>query len=210
MISTLEVHYLSRRSALTAGKTEGRTLTLFAPTSQSVSGGTNVELRISFADTERTFRIHGVAISGTSAMGRDGQGGLMVGFLGDNKRRAAEMIAFCAQRPESMGTALRERFPVRKRCKVVFSNRQLQGTMLDLSQSGAFIAGDGFAKLEPGAVAKLKLGGGLFGMGGTWVEARVIWQGRKGSQAGCGVRFTGQEARQSSAIQRLLETAISR
>ncbi|MFY0577599.1 PilZ domain-containing protein [Cystobacter fuscus] len=64
-----------------------------------------------------------------------------------------------------------------------------------------------FRKLKEGEPVWLKVAEGLFGLGGTSLEARVVWQGPKGEERGVGLRFTGNEARQVTAIQRLLERA---
>jgi hypothetical protein len=64
-----------------------------------------------------------------------------------------------------------------------------------------------FARVKAGESVWLKVVGGLFGLGGTWLEAKVIWQGKKGEEQGVGMRFTGNEARQAAAIQCLLEDA---
>jgi hypothetical protein len=204
----LGVQYASRRSLLAASKTERGTLTLFVPTSQRVAQGTRVRLTITFGDgSDERFEIQGVAMTWTQVMGRDGMGGFLAGFQGDDKRRAAEMIAVCAQRPLSMGTASRERLAIRRSCQLKLANQQVPGELRDLSQTGAFVVGRQFGKIPPGEPVWLKVQDGLFGLGGTWLEARVIWQGSKGEERGLGLRFTGNEARQASAIQRLLDRA---
>ncbi len=119
------------------------------------------------------------------------------------------MIAFCAQRPLAMGTALRERLTIRKSCQLKLADRQLSAELRDLSQTGAFVVGRGLGKVKEGDPVWLKVEGGLFGLGGTWIEARVVWQGKKDEEPGLGLRFTGNEASQSSAIQRLLDRAVA-
>ncbi|WP_224367044.1 PilZ domain-containing protein [Hyalangium versicolor] len=206
--TSLEVQYASRRALLSAAKTERGTLTLFVPTSRGVLQGTRVRLTITFGEGDERFELHGVAATGGRAIGRDGVGGFLVSFAGDHKRRAAEMIAFCAQRPLSMGTALRERLSLRKGCQLKVANRQIAGELRDLSQTGAFVVSR-LGKVKEGEPVWLKVDGGLFGMGGTWLEARVVWQGKKGEEQGLGLRFIGNEAKQATAIQRLLEGAVS-
>jgi hypothetical protein len=205
----LEVRYASRRTVLSSSKTEGGTLTLFVPTTQRVVQGARVRLTITFGDSDGRFELQGTALTWTQAGGRDGVGGFLASFQGDDKRRAAEMIAFCAQRPLSMGTALRERLALRKSCQLELANQQIAGELRDLSQTGAFVVGRRFGKLKAGEPVRLKVASGLFGLGGTWLDARVIWQGMKGEEQGVGLRFTGNEARQASAIQRLLEGAVA-
>ncbi len=207
--TSLEVRYASRRSVLSSSKTEGGTLTLFVPTTQRIAQGARVRLTITFGDGDERFEFQGTALTWTQAAGRDGVGGFLASFQGDDKRRAAEMIAFCAQRPLSMGTASRERLALRKSCQLKLANQQLPGQLRDLSQTGAFVVGRQFGKLKAGEPVWLKVASGLFGLGGTWIEARVIWQGMKGEEQGVGLRFTGNEARQASAIQRLLEDAVA-
>lgn len=206
----LQVRYAARRSLLLASKAERGTLTLFVPTTQRVAQGANVRLTITFGDSDARFELEGTALTWTQASGRDGVGGFMAGFDGDHKRRAAEMIAFCAQRPLALGTALRERIPLRKSCQLKLGDQQISGELRDLSQTGAFVVGPRFGKLKEGEPVWLKVENGLFGLGGTWLEARVIWQGPKGEERGVGLRFTGNDARQAAAVQRLLESASKR
>ncbi|HYI03188.1 PilZ domain-containing protein [Hyalangium sp.] len=208
--TSLEVRYASRRALLSSSKTERGTLTLFVPTMQRVAQDARVRLMVTFGDSDERFEIQGVALTWTQAGGRDGAGGFLASFQGDDKRRAAEMIAFCAQRPLSMGTASRERLTLRKSCQLKLAKQQVPGELRDLSQTGAFVVGRQLGKIQAGEPVWLKVDGGLFGMGGTWLEARVVWQGRKGEELGLGLRFTGNEARQASAIQRLLEGATER
>ncbi|HYH96137.1 PilZ domain-containing protein [Hyalangium sp.] len=207
--TSLEVRYASRRTLLSASKTERGTLTLFVPTSHVVSQGTSVQITITFGDVDDRFELQGLALTRTQAIGRDGVGGFIASFLGDHKRRAAEMIAFCARRPLSMGTASRERLVIRKSCQLKLANQQVPGELRDLSQTGAFVVGRKLGKIKVGEPVWLKVAGGLFDMGGTWLEARVIWQGKKGEEQGLGLRFTGNEARQASAIQRLLDRSAA-
>jgi PilZ domain-containing protein len=207
---SLEVRYASRRALLASANSERGALTLFVPTRQRVAQGTRVKLTITVAGGDERFEIQGAALTFTQASGRDGLGGFIANFQGDDKRRAAEMIAFCAQRPLSLGTASRERLILRKSCQLKVANQQLSGVLRDLSQTGAFVVGHQLGKIREGEPVWLKVEGGLFGLGGTWLEARVIWQGKKGEEQGLGLRFTGNEARQASAIQRLLESAGER
>lgn len=203
--TSVEVRYASRRALLTAAKTERGSLTLFVPTPHMVFQDARVKLFVTFGDASERFELEGVALETTRKMGRDGKGGFLVGFVGDHKRRAAEVFAFCAQRPLAMGTASRERIPIRKNCQLKLGDRQLPAELRDLSQTGAFIVGNNLSKIKEGEPVWLKVADGLFGIGGTWIEARVIWQGKKGEERGLGLRFTGNEAKQASAIQRLLE-----
>lgn len=202
---SIEVRYASRRALLTASKTERGSLTIFVPTAHRVLQDSRVKLTVTFGDASERFELEAVALETTRRMGREGHGGFLAGFVGDHKRRASEVIAFCAQRPLSMGTASRERIAIRKNCQLKRGERQLPGELRDLSQTGAFIVGEGLGKIKEGENVWLKVADGLFGIGGTWLEARVIWQGIKGEERGLGLRFTGNETRQASAIQRLLE-----
>jgi hypothetical protein len=207
--TSIEARYASRRALLSASKTERGALMLFVPTARSVLQGTSVRLTITFGDGEERFELEGTAVTGGRSIGRDGVGGFLASFVGDHKRRAAEMIAFCAQRPLSMGTASRERLAIRKSCQLKLADRQLSGELRDLSQTGAFVVGRQLGKVKEGESVWLKVAGGLLGLGGTWLEARVVWQGKKGEEPGLGLRFTGNDARQASAIQRLLERAVA-
>lgn len=203
------MRYASRRTLLAAARSERGTLTLFVPAARAVLQGTRVLLSISLKDSDERFTLEGLTVSAGRATGRDGQGGVLVSFEGDHKRRAAEMIAFCAQRPRSLGTASRERVIILKSCQLKVGARLIPGELRDLSQTGAFVVSSGLGKIKEGEPVWLKVPGGLFGLGGTWLEARVVWQGKKGEEPGLGLRFTGNEARQAAAIQRLLERALT-
>jgi hypothetical protein len=208
--TSLEVRYASRRALLSSANTERGALTLFVPTTHRVAQGDRLRLTVTVGDGDERFELQGVALTWTQARGRDGVGGFLASFQGDDKRRAAELIAFCAQRPLSMGTASRERLILRKRCQIKLTNQQVSGVLRDLSQTGAFVVSHQLGKVQVGEPVRLKVDGGLFGLGGTWLEARVVWHGMKGEERGLGLRFTGNEARQASAIQRLLESATER
>jgi Tfp pilus assembly protein PilZ len=205
----LSVQYGSRRALLVAAKTERGMVTLFIPTPRTVRQGTRVRLQISLGDVPERFEILGVSVTDGRMFGRGGTGGFLARFEGDDKRRAAEMIAFCAQRPLSMGTASRERVLVRKGCVLKQAEQELPGELRDLSQTGAFVVGRGYTKLKVDEPVLMKVSNGLFGLGAIWLEARVVWQGAKGEERGVGLRFTGLEARQATAIQRLLERALA-
>ena len=207
--TSLEVRYASRRALLTAAKTERGALTLFIPTPRAVLLGTPVRLAITFGDAEGRFELEGVAASGGRAIGRNGEGGFLASFSGDHKRRAAEMVAFCAQRPLAMGTALRERLVIRKNCQLKLADRKFSGELMDLSQTGAFVVGRHLGKVKEGEPVWLRVPAGLLGLGGTWLEARVVWQGKKDEEPGLGLRFTGNESRQAAEIQRLMDRAVA-
>jgi Tfp pilus assembly protein PilZ len=207
-VTLLEVRYASRRALLSSAKTERGSLTLFVPTSRAVAQGTRVLLTLTFEDAGERFELEGLALNRTQAIGRDGVGGFLVSFQGEHKRHAAEMIAFCAGRPSLMGTASRERLAIRKNCQLKLADGQVAGELRDLSQTGAFVVCRKLASLKVGDPVCLKVDGGLFGMGGIWLEARLVWKGEKGEERGVGLRFTGNEARQASVIQRLLERAV--
>ena len=127
--TSLEVRYASRRALLISAKSERGALTLFVPTSRALLQGTPVRLKITFGDDDARFELEGVAATGGRALGRNGEGGFLVSFSGEPKRRAAEMIAFCAQRPLSMGTAVRERLTIRKSCQLKLGDRQISGEL---------------------------------------------------------------------------------
>ncbi len=203
----LSVQYGSRRALLIASKTERGMVTLFVPTPRTSRQGTRVRLQISLGDATERFEVQATSVADGRMFGRGGTGGFLARFDGEDKRRAAEMIAFCAQRPLSMGTASRERVVMRKNCVVKQEEREFPGEVRDLSQTGAFVVGRGFSKLSAEEPVWMKVADGLFGLGGTWLEARVVWQGLKGEEKGMGLRFTGTEPRQVAAIQRLLERA---
>jgi hypothetical protein len=206
-VTSLEVRFASRRALLSAAKSERGSLTLFVPTSRVVDQGTRVRLTIIFEEADERFFLEGLALNRTQPVGRDGVGGFLASFQGEHKRRAAEMIALCAGRPRPMGTASRERLPIRKNCQLKVADEQVDGELQDLSQTGAFVACRQLSRLKVGEPVSLKVEGGLFGLGGLWLEARIVWKGDKGEERGVGLRFTGNDPRQAAAIQRLLERA---
>lgn len=208
-VMPIEARYSSRRALLSSAKADRGTLTLFVPTTRRIAQGTRLRLAISFDDATERFELEGLTLNQTQRFGRDGKGGFLVGFEGEHKRKAAEMVAQCAGRPSPMGTASRERIPMRKSCQLKVGEEQVDGELRDLSQTGAFVACRKLTRLNEGEPVWLKVEAGLFGMGGTWLEARVVWKGEKGEERGVGLRFTGNEAKQATAIQRLLERAAS-
>ena len=105
----------------------------------------------------------------------------------------ASMLAFCADRPAAMGTALRERVKVDLRCKVKMSYGRIRGRVVDLSRSGAFVTCSHSMKgLRPGAPLRLALARGWLGLATSWLDAVVVWQGEKQGKAGFAVRFQFQ------------------
>lgn len=208
-VMPLEVRYASRRGLLSSAKADRGTLTLFVPTTRRIAQGTRLRLAITFDDATERFELEGLTLNQTQRFGRDGRGGFLVGFEGEHKRRAAEMVALCAGRPSPMGTASRERIPIRKSCQLKVGEEVVDGELRDLSQTGAFVVCRKLTRLNEGEPVWLKVEAGLFGMGGTWLEARVVWKGEKGEERGVGLRFTGNEAKQATAIQRLLERAAT-
>jgi len=206
-VTSLEVRYPSRRALLSAVKSERGSLTLFVPTQHVVAQGARVRLTIIFEEADARFFLEGLALNQTQAVGRDGVGGFLASFQGEHKRRAAEMVALCAGRPTPMGTASRERLAIRKNCQLKVEDELVEGELRDLSQTGAFVVCGALSKFKVGELVSLKVEGGLFGMGGIWLEARIVWKGEKGEARGVGLRFTGNDAREAAAIQRLLERA---
>jgi hypothetical protein len=66
--------------------------------------------------------------------------------------------------------------------------------LVDLSQSGAFVATQGVAPVRLGQCVQLATPGEPLGLGRKGLTARVVWKGDKRGQPGFGVIFEGGEA----------------
>lgn len=195
---SLRMHFLSRRAALSSSRTEGNRITLLVTSERPLPVRQRVQLQVSFGDTEHSFELHGSVVSQALTRRPDGLG-LTIGFEGEDKRRAWEMLAFCAGRERSMGTAANPRMSVRVACRIRTASQKGAGQVVDLSRGGAFIAAGPLRGLRPGDNIRVQLGPGLLGLGGLWLDARVVWCGSKRGRTGYGVRFTGDA---SAALKR--------
>src|SRR5689334_9965443 len=116
----LRIHYPTRRYVLSASRSEGGVLELFAPTHTKLPLGTPVRLMIDFGDSPHRFEVEGrVSFLRGGSYGVSPEPGLGISFDGDKKRLASEMLAFCAGKPLSQGTAARKRVRTQIRCRFV-------------------------------------------------------------------------------------------
>ena len=204
----LSVQYHSRRALLSAIKTEGSKLTLFVASEITLPVGSAVGLGVAIAGTNQTFDLFGTVMNHAWAGAGSRSSGLTVLFQGEDKKHAAEMVAFCADRPPAMGTANSERFRIEVRCKVKGAQASCKGTIVDLSRTGAFVATPKITRgMQTGAHLRVHLDPGIFGLGGTWVDAKVIWQGDKDTQTGFGIQFVGLRENQTKALNNYLKGA---
>src|SRR4051812_21596102 len=105
-VLVIPVRYPSKRYVLASARAEGGTLSVFAPTDHPIPIGTKVRLDITFADCDNTFDLSGsVAFQRGYGRGVGQDFGVGVTFDGAEKRAASQMLAFCAGRPVSEGTA---------------------------------------------------------------------------------------------------------
>ncbi len=178
---------------------------LFVPTGEEVKPGELVRLDIQVGSFERRFALTGRAGSPTSVrVGLVREPGFGFSIEGACKREAAEMIALCAGRSPSLGTAASQRHPADIRCTIRSGSKRHQARIVDLSAGGMFIALGETGKLSPGTEMEVTLEPRWFGLGGTRVDARVIWRGRKRGIAGVGARFVENGARLQSVYRRYL------
>jgi len=204
---TIDVEYASKRAVLSAARSEGSKLTLYVPSDDSVPVGTGVDLRVRIAGTRQMFRLFGTVVDHTLVGNGLPASGITVGFRGSEKRHAAEMVALCADRPPAMGTARSERQEIEFRCKVKGSHGSREGVVVDLSRTGAFIATEGLRGIKSGSRLRVQLEPSMLGLGGTWLDAKVIWQGDKGDHTGLGVQFLGINEKQAKILNKYLRTA---
>jgi serine/threonine protein kinase len=190
-------HYGSRKQALAASRARGAELSLAVP-SLDLTPGQSVKLRVSFADSGRTFDVTGSVAREPSDFG------MRVLFTGTEKQRAAEMLAFCADRTPLMGTSQSRRLPVRIPCKLKSDLSNLSGNVSDLSRTGAFLVLHGRAPLV-GSWVKLCLDPGPLGMGGSSVDVRIVWRGEKQGVPGVGVAFQNISGAPAELIGRYLQ-----
>lgn len=207
-VRRLPVHFRSRRLLLSSARAEGAALTLGVPSETWLPEGTQVQVELSLEALERRT-LEGVVQASPPAAWERGGRQLTVLFRGEAKRQAAELFAFCAGRPPEMGTASRPRYRTAIRCRVNARALQLKAEVTDLSATGAFVALRAAPGVRAGDSVELVLGTNLLGIGGSPLEARVMWTGEKGGVPGLGLRFVGDPARIQPALRRYLEGAAA-
>ena len=192
----LEVRYASRRGLLPSAKADRGTLTLFVPTARRVAQGTRLRLRNHLRRRRRAFRARGAALNRTQASSaamawaaswRTSPGTTTAGRGNDR---------VCARRPLALGTARASASPCARAASSRWRRIDIVGRV------PGFVADGRVRRLPPssrgsykeGEPVWLKVERGLFGLGGTWLEARVIWKGAKGEERGwaCASRATSQ------------------
>ena len=177
--------YTSRRALLGLFNRDRSNATLFVPSSDAVSEGTSVRLKVTFGDCNRNFYVAGWVQSVREAAGQ------RVGFnlviqAGDEQRAAAHLLAFCARNQEPA-----KRYPTTIGCALCIGREKLGATIRDLSMTGAFVAAKDVTPALPGAKIELEVRGGLFGLRSTLIPAHVVWRGEKYGKRGFGAEFAG-------------------
>jgi hypothetical protein len=185
---------------LSASSAKGAKLTLFVPTLQHVRSGAPVLLRVSLGDSHRIFELSCTAVSDSLGSRGPRMSGFNVGFFGEEKKRAAEMLAFCADRPPAMGTAGARRLPVGVSCRMKAATGKTEGHVMDLSRTGAFVTAPDPQRLANVSEVELLLKPRLLGLLGHWVHGEVVWRGRKSGFYGVGVRFVGDHREVSEVL----------
>jgi hypothetical protein len=202
---TVEANYPTKRLVLASCKTANGTLSLFVPTVAFIAAGTEVKLVITFGDAKEKFELEGVVTwRRTQTRGLGLEPGIGVEFAPPEKFRAAQMLAFCAGRPLSAGTAVERRVSQQIPIYVSVGPHRLAGYIRDLSASGAFVAGPAFAQLSKGTELMIQLSRGWLGFGVRQLKARVVWSGFKKGVFGFGARFLEDSMRTRPVLRRYL------
>jgi Tfp pilus assembly protein PilZ len=201
----IEVKFLSRRALLASSKVDGSALSLFAPIPREVQIGAPLRLHIELADCKRQFVLNGkVSFSRTTGRGLNQEAGVAVAFEGPEKRAAAEMLAFCAGKPLSLGTASAERRAVRVRCRLTLPKRRIRGFVHDLSSTGAFVNSRFLVRAQVGATVLVELNPSWMPFRTQRLSAVVVWAGEKNGMPGCAIRFVGEVARTRLQLKKYL------
>ncbi len=201
------VRFPSRRSVLAQSRADHGQLTLFIPTDELRSLGSQLHFVATFGDCDRRFELTGkvVFIRQGSPQGYS-QRGLLVRFEGQDKRTAAEMFAICAGRSPQLGTMETKRVETKMNCGVRVGHRQYEAQIRDLSARGVFVAAPRIRRVVPGAEIELELSRGFLGIGARKVIAKVVWCGSKNGIEGFGARFRDEAAAEVPALHRALST----
>jgi hypothetical protein len=187
----LNVVFTSPREVLKYSRSGGKELSIFFPCGHPPNLGDSVSLGVTFVARHEEFELQGVVtfIRDTSRGLMQPQG-VVVNFVSpEQRKKAAEFIAFCAGRPASAGTAGAQRTQVDELCVVHAARSTVRGSVRDLSSTGAFVAAPLPRTVRPGADVELRVRPWLGLFGGQRRFARVIWIGSKYGQQGFGVRF---------------------
>ncbi len=200
------VWYPHKRSVLASYRVTGASLSLFVPTTNTQATlGAEVRLEISFGDCARTFSFSGqVTWRRSEPRSPTMEPGLGVSFRGREKYEAAQMLAFCAGKPLSLGTADDPRYPTEIECTVQMGNREFAAQVRDLSSSGAFIASTLMGNARVGSPVTLVLRPGWFGLAREAYEATVVWAGDQKGIPGCGTRFVEAAPDKRKGLKRYL------
>jgi hypothetical protein len=178
---------------------------LFVASDVALTIGCSVQVRVAIAGTSQAFEFVGTVLDHAWAGHRSRASGLTISFQGEDKKRAAEMVAVCADRPPAMGTASSWRVELAVRCKVKGIRGSSKGVISDLSRTGAFIATE-VSRLQPGSPLRVQLEPSVLGLVGAWLDAKVIWWGDKGGRPGLGIQFVGTKQNQTKALNKYLNT----
>jgi Tfp pilus assembly protein PilZ len=203
-VRSLRVQYPSRRSFLSSARAEGSALTLFVPVETSVRTSERVRLEVHIEGVEQDLVVVGKVASMLQPRTAAKEAGFGVEIENEFKRDAAGWIARCAGKSPALGTAYTERFPANIQCTIRSGEEKVKAKVADLSLGGAFITPLAATKIRVGSEVQVHLEPGLLGLGGTRIDARVIWRGMKGDLQGFGARFTGDGLRVQSAVRKYL------
>jgi hypothetical protein len=190
----VQVVFASRRQALAYSRSGGKELSLFVPTELAVPLRSLVALDVSFSDgSAGHYFLQGVVVYHRAmARGPTQPAGLVVSFeTPEQKKKGSELIAFCAGRPLSLGTATAHRRTLLSKCIVHSERGTYKGSVRDVSATGAFVAALLPRGVKEGAEVELQLKPLLGALGGKRLHAKVMWLGQKYGVLGFGARFVG-------------------
>jgi Tfp pilus assembly protein PilZ len=203
----LQIRFPNRRYVLSTSRAEGTNLELFAPTAQRVPLGRRVRLMVTFEDAPERFELTGKVVFHRGATRNRDEQGVGVSFEGDDKKRAAELLAFCAGRPAVQGTATWQRFVTRIRCKVEGGSEAYSGEVLDLSLTGLFVSMKKAPKFKAGAKLQVRLKPSTLSFWGKAMDVKVMWSGEKRGLIGFGGRFLVDHALVSAELRKYVSAA---
>jgi PilZ domain len=207
VVRQLAVHFPTKRHVLSAVRAEGPLLSMQVHSRDWLAEGTRVRVEVSLGDDTNRSALEGAVAPTPQAMWQRNGQQLTVRFQGEGKRAAAELVALCAGRPTTMGTAQRPRVAADVRCRLRTPSARIAARVRDLSATGAFVALSTRAPLRAGDTVELVLEPGLLGLGGTVLDVRVMWVGEKHGSRGLGVRFTGNPLELAPVLRKYLKGA---
>ena len=181
------VTFSTKRSLIILVRQEGALVRLFVPSTERVWLGESMRVRVAFADSDKTFFIHG-KVSATQAAASGRPAGFDLTITTPEEFRAwSHVFAFC-----SCNQSPARRYPTSIQCSINSCQGKIVGFIRDLSMTGAFVVVPNHSQIPIGSTVTIDVNGGLFGLSKTQLKAEIVWQGRKHEAGGgIGASFTG-------------------